>query len=95
MIVTLASESSPTTPETMACSMSSSSSMIQVPGSQVKLDRTCSGTRWVRAYSTARIAGLGQPAAHISSISSKEMRFMRRAVGTTRGSVVNTPDTSV
>src|SRR5690606_17816122 len=95
VIVILASEASLTTPETMACSIIGSSSSIQVPGSQVKADRTCSGTLWVRAYSTALMAGLGQPQAVSSSISSKLTRASLRAVGTTRGSVVNTPDTSV
>jgi hypothetical protein len=94
-MVILASESSPTTPDTIASSISDSSSVIQVPGSHVNAERTWRRTPWVRANSTARMAGLGQPAAHISSISSKEMRVMRRATGTTRGSVVNTPDTSV
>ena len=93
--VTLASDVSCTTAETMACSMEGSSSTTQVPGSQVKLERTCSGTRQLRANSTPRIAGFGQPAAHISSISSKLTWRIRCALGTTRGSAVNTPDTSV
>ena len=42
--VTLASDVSCTTAETMACSMDGSSSCTQVPGSQVNADRTCSGT---------------------------------------------------
>ena len=49
----------------------------------------------MRAYSTDRMAGLGQPFAVISSSSSKLMRSILRASGTTRGSLVNTPDTSV
>ena len=69
--------------------------MTQVPGSQVKAERTCRRTPWVRANSTERMAGFGQPVAVISSISSKLMWSMRRAVGTRRGSAVNTPDTSV
>ncbi len=93
--VTLASDRSCTTARISAASMSGSSSVTQVPGSQVNADRTCNGTRWRWAYSTDRMAGFGQPAAVISSISSKEMRCMRRASGTTRGSVVNTPVTSV
>ena len=93
--VILASESSACTARMSASSMSGSSSMTHVPGSQVKAERTWSGTLWRWAYSTDRMAGLGQPAAVISSISSKVMRCIRRAVDTTRGSVVNTPDTSV
>ena len=94
-MVTLASDVSWTTAETMACSMLGSSSVTQVPGSQVKLERTCNLTPQVRANSTERMAGLGQPLAHISSISSNDTDAMRRARCTTRGSAVNTPDTSV
>ena len=43
-IVTFASEASWVTPEMIGCSMFGSSSCTQVPGSQVKLDRTCTGT---------------------------------------------------
>ncbi len=75
--------------------MVSSSSVTQVPGSQVKAERTCRRTPWVRAYSTERMAGLGHPVAVISSISSKEMRSILRASGTSRGSLVKTPETSV
>ncbi len=94
-IVTFASDVSCTTAETMACSMEGSSSTTHVPGSQVKLERTCNGTRQLRANSAPRIAGFGQPHAHISNISSKLILCIRRARGTTRGSAVNTPDTSV
>ncbi len=94
-IVTLASDTSCTTAETMACSMDGSSSITQVPGSQVNAERTCNGTRHVRANSTERMAGFGQPQAHISRSSSKLMRLIRRARGTTLGSAVNTPETSV
>ena len=83
------------TAETMACSMDGSSSSTQVPGSHVNADRTCSFTFHRRANSTERMAGLGQPVAVISSSSSNETRPMRRALGTMRGSAVNTPDTSV
>ena len=48
-----------------------------------------------RAYSTDRMDGFGHPVAVISSNSSNEMLCIRRAVGTTRGSVVKTPVTSV
>ena len=48
------------TPEMTACSMpsrsNSSSGTTQVPGSQVKLDRTCTRTPWLRANSTDRSA---------------------------------------
>ena len=95
MIVIFASESSATTAVMIACSMVGSSSVTHVPGSQVKLERTCSVTWWVRANSTARMAGFGHPTAVISSSSSKLMAARRRALGTMRGSAVNTPDTSV
>ena len=95
LTVTLASEVSCTTADTMACSMDGSSSCTQVPGSQVNAERTCSRTPHVRANSTERMAGFGQPLAVISSISSKLMDEIRWASGTIRGSAVNTPDTSV
>ena len=94
-MVTLASEASCTTAETMACSMSSSSLVTIVPCSHVNAERTWRFTPWVRANSTDRMAGLGQPLAVISSSSSKLMRSSLRASSTTRGSVVNTPETSV
>ena len=46
-IVTLASDASCVTPERMACSIEvndGSSSVTQVPGAQVKLERTCTCT---------------------------------------------------
>ena len=43
-IVTFASETSWVTPEMIGCSMVGSSSCTQVPGSHVKLERTCTGT---------------------------------------------------
>ena len=95
VMVTLASEVSLVTAETMGCSMDGSSSLTQVPGSQVKLERTWSGTWWFRANSTERSARTRPPVAAISSISSKEIRGIRRAFGTTRGSAVKTPETSV
>ena len=93
--VTLASEVSWVTAVTTACSMDGSSSTTQVPGSQVKLERTCSGTSWLRANSTERSARTRPPLAAMSSISSKLTRASRRASGTMRGSALNTPDTSV
>ena len=65
----------------MACSMAGSSSSIQVPGSQVNAERTCRATPWLRANSTERMAGLGQPAAYISSISSKLSRAQPAGLG--------------
>ena len=94
--VTLASESSATTAEMIACSMVGSSSVTQVPGSQVKLERTCSVTWWVRANSTARIAGFGQPTrGHLEQLVEADGGDARGRSGTRRGSAVNTPDTSV
>ena len=84
--VIFASDVSSVMAETMASSMVGSSSTIQVPGSQVKLERTCSGTWWRRANSTERSIRTRPPVAAISSISSKETRSRRRAFGTTRGS---------
>ena len=95
LTVTLASEVSWVTAVTTASSMSASSSTTQVPGSQVKLLRTCSGTLWLRANSTARSMRTRPPVAAISSISSKEIRLIRCASGTIRGSAVKTPVTSV
>ena len=95
MSVIFASSVSWVTAEMMACSMSSSSLVTSVPGSHVNAERTCSVTPYERANSTERIAGLGQPLAVISSSSSNDTRSIFRASGTTRGSLVNTPDTSV
>ena len=58
--VTFASLTSWVTAETIACSIDWSSSVIQVPGSQVKADRTCSLTPHRRANSTERIAGFAK-----------------------------------
>ena len=98
LMVTLASDVSCVTAEMIACSMPASlvpNSVIHVPGSHVKLDRTCSGTWWLRANSTERSASTRPPVAAISNISSNDTRGSRRAVGTIRGSAVNTPETSV
>jgi hypothetical protein len=54
----------------------------------VKLDNTRSGTRYLPANSTERICSTLEPRLAISSISSKLIVDMRRASGTTRGSVV-------
>jgi hypothetical protein len=79
----------------MPCDSSSCSDTTQVPGSQVKLDRTCTRTAWLRANSTDRNARTRPPVAAISNISSYDTRSSRRAFGTTRGSALNTPVTSV
>ena len=68
--VTLASDRSWVTAVTTACSMDGSSSSTHVPGSQVKLERTWSGTLWLRANSTDRRASTRPPVAAISCISS-------------------------
>ena len=95
--VTLASDVSWTTAEMMACSMVGSSSVdpgARLPG-EARADvqrarRGCGRTR-----PTAWPAS-GSRLAHISSISSKLTRApCGGRSGTTRGSAVNTPDTSV
>ena len=84
------------TPEIIAfSSMRSSSSRIQVPSASANDERTCSVTPWLRANSTERSAITRAPEAAISSISSYVTWRSLRASGTTRGSAVNTPSTSV
>ena len=85
VMVSFTSEVSLVTAETIGCSMDGSSSLTQVPGSQVKLERTWSGTWWLRANSTERSASTRPPVAAISSISSKEIRGSRCALGTNPG----------
>ena len=80
--VTLASDVSWVTAEMIGCSIEGSSSVTQVPGSQVKLERTCSGTPWLRANSTDRrrehpAAGGG----HLQHLVEADTRLRRRAVG--------------
>ena len=95
LTVTLASDTSWTTAEMIGSSMFGSSLVTQVPGSQVKLERTwratcgCGRTRPSAAPAPAR----RRPA--ISSISSKWTWDSLRACGTSRGSAENTPVTSV
>jgi len=86
--VTLASEVSCGTPETIAFSIRSSSSRTQVPGTSVKLERTCRTMPVRRAYSTQRSISTLAPQADSSSISSYETMCSLRASGTTRGSAV-------
>ena len=90
-----ASESSWATPEMIACSIRSSSSVIHVPVSSVNEERTWTFTPWLRAYSTERSCSTLAPLAASSSISSYETAWSLRASGTIRGSAVNTPATSV
>ena len=99
--MTLDSLLSVTTPEMIGSSIARSVSsvfglsVIHVPGSQVKAERTCNDTPWLRANSTERSASTFDPAPAISSISSKLTRGSLRARGTMRGSAENTPVTSV
>jgi hypothetical protein len=98
--VILASLRSWATPEMIACSICSPSGKVegsttQVPSRWLNEDRTCTLTPNRRAYSTHRRCRTFAPEAAISSISSVEMRSMRRALGTIRGSAVKTPSTSV
>ena len=93
--VTFASSLRWARPVTIAFSMSGVSFVIQVPSSGRKEERTCSGTSWRRANSTDRSASTLEPDAAISSISSWLTRWSLRAPGSTRGSAVNTPVTSV
>ena len=96
-MVILASPRSCATPEMIACSiwLPSSSSSTQVPSLSENDDRTCTLTFSRLAYSTHRRCRIFAPQAAISSISSYEIRGIRRALGTIRGSAVNTPSTSV
>ena len=66
-----------------------------VPTSSEKLDRQWIWTPWLRAYSTDRSCNTPAPEADISSISSNETTGSLRASGTTRGSALKTPATSV
>ena len=87
-IVIFASEMSWVTPEMIACSIGSPSSVTHVPGAQVKLERTWIFTPWLRANSTERSASTRPPVAAISSISSNDTCASLRAVGTMRGSAL-------
>ena len=69
--------------------------MTSVPGSCENDDRTWIGMPYRRAYSTDRRCSTFAPQAAISSISSYVIVSSRRALGTIRGSAVNTPSTSV
>ena len=97
-IVIFASSRLNAMPEMTACSMfSSSSKVISVPerissssgiDGSVRLDSTRVGTRYLPANSTERICRIFEPSDAISSISSNDTTFSRRASGTIRGSVV-------
>ena len=73
----------------------SSSSVIQVPPSSSNEERTLRRTLCVRAISIERAIITPAPDDVISSISSKLTRSSLRASGTSRGSALNTPRTSV
>ena len=101
-IVTFASDVSCVTPEMIACSIDSvasidaSSSVTQVPGAQVKLERTWTLTWWLRANSTERSASTRPPVAAISSISSNEtLRKLARGGNDTRVGGVHALDVGV
>ena len=61
----------------------------------VSEDSTRVGTRYLPANSTERICRTLEPSEAISSISSNDTTAMRRASGTTRGSVVDAVDVGV
>jgi hypothetical protein len=67
----------------------------QVPSLLLNDDRTCMVTPCRRANSTARMWSTFAPDAASSSISSLVTSASLCALGTTRGSAVKTPSTSV
>ena len=73
----------------------SASPTTMVPSSSLKLDRQWIRTPWLRAYSTERSWSTPAPLADISSISSNDTTGSLWASGTTRGSALKTPATSV
>ena len=102
--VILASFTSAATPEMIGCSMAlpsaiaasmASGDMTIVPVRCENDDRTWIGRLNRRAYSTQRRCSTLAPTAASSSISSYVMYGTWRAAGTTRGSALNTPSTSV
>ena len=82
-------------PEIRSSSSAEGWRRIQVPGSEVKLDRTWMSMSWAAASSTARVCRTRAPASASWSISSWLTAVSLRALVTTRGSAVNTPGTSV
>jgi hypothetical protein len=101
--VTLAWPRSVATPATMGSSMDSSDSRgffmpsprTNVPSSELKVERALIITPCRRAYSTARMYSTLAPLAASSSISSLETCESLCAFGTTRGSAVKMPSTSL
>ena len=93
--VTRASSVECVTAVTSGRSIVSSSVNTKVPGPSSKLDRQWIRTPWLRAYSTERSWRTPAPEADISSISSNETMLSLAASGTSRGSAVYTPATSV
>ena len=67
----------------------------QVPSPELNVDRAWISTPWRRAYSTARMYSTFAPLAASSSISSLETCVSFCAFGTTRGSAVKMPSTSL
>ena len=94
-IVTFASDTSCATPEMIAFSIKSSSLLTHVPSAPVNDERTWTTTPWLRANSTER--GISTPAPEVasSSISSYDSSASFLATGTSLGSAVKTPSTSV
>ena len=80
---------------TEGLSIVSFSETTRVPGPSSNELRQWIGISWFRAYSTERSWSTLAPEAAISSISSNETTWSRRASGTRRGSALNTPRTSV
>jgi hypothetical protein len=68
---------------------------MSVPGPAENVLRTCSPMPRAAASSTARECSTRAPANAISTITSMPTAGSSRAAGTTRGSEVNTPSTSV
>ena len=66
-----------------------------VPRPELNVERALIITPWRRAYSTARMYSTLAPLAASSSISSAETTSSLRAFGTTRGSAVKIPSTSL
>ncbi len=96
--LTIASEVEWVTAVTMgrsAGSMFSPSDTTKVPGRSSNDERQWMRTPWLRAYSTERSCSTPAPEDDISSISSYVTASSLRASGTTRGSALNTPGTSV
>ena len=82
-------------PDTNAFSILSSFNEIKVPFPSLKLDKTLTGTLYLLANSTALVCTTFAPWPASSSISSIVIESNFFALGTTLGSVVKIPSTSV